>query len=250
MLEAFIDAPLRHRNLTVFPVVAPRGPELHYLLSTAISGEDVLTLRERGDDATPMLLARNNSYHDILILAGEPLSGNDGGRIVNRSFLLAGKSVVQIPASAVERRSLAGPEREAEITEWLESFPTQKQQVGLLACLGPRVLGLELLGSPGLYKPLHRRLLIRFIKEAIPHGETDPEGDQDADLGNLEMKARQLVDTLEIADRTETKRVGAGDFLKLKGPMTGGELVHEGTLIHLSARPAPVQLWAAPGKEG
>lgn len=250
MLEAFIDAPSRHHNLTVFPVLAPKGPVLHYLLSTEIQGEDVLTLRERGDDTTPMLLARNNSYHDLLILAGEPLPGKNRGRMANRSFIIGGKSVTQLPASAVERGGWISPDQESEITEWVESFPIQKQQVGLLACLGPRILGLEALGCPELYKPLHRRLLIRFIKEAFSFVETGPEGDGDADLGKLEMEARKLVTSLENADRVETKRIGAGDYLKLKGPVTGGELLHQGTLIHLTVRPAPVQLWAASGKEG
>lgn len=250
MLEAFIDAPSRHKNLTVFPVLAPKGPVLHYLLSTEIQREDILTLRERGDDTTPVLLARNNSYHDLLIIAGEPLPGENQGRLANRSFLIGGKSVTQFPASKVEREDWISPEREAEITEWVESFPIQKQQVGLLACLGPRVLGLEALGSTDLYKPLHRRLLIRFIKEAFSFGETCPEGDEDADLGKLEKEARKLVTSLENADRVETQRIGAGDYLKLKGPVIGGELVHQGTLIHLSVRPAPVQLWATSGKEG
>ena len=36
MLEAFIDAPLNFKGLTVFPVVAPGGPVLPYLLSPEI----------------------------------------------------------------------------------------------------------------------------------------------------------------------------------------------------------------------
>ena len=250
MLEAFVDAPSRHKNLTVFPVIAPPGPGLHYLLSTEIQGDDVLTLRERGDDTTHMLLARNNSYHDLLLLAGEPLPGESQGRRAGRSFVLGGKSVTQLPVSSVERGGWPTSDQESEITEWVESFPIQKQQVGLLACLGPQILGLEAVGCPELYKPLHRRLLIRFIKETISSQGAGSNGGGDTDLGVLEMEARKLVTSLENAGRVETKRIGAGDYLKLTGPVTGGELVHQGTLLHLSVRPEPVQHWAASGKEG
>lgn len=256
MLEAFIDAPSRHKNLTVFPVVAPKGPVLHYLLSTEIQGKDVLTLRRRGDGPSPMLLARNNSYHDLLILAGEPLPGENQETLPDRSFLIGGKSVTQLPASSGDGVGWVSPEQESEITEWVQKFPLLGQQVGLLACLGHRILGLEALGCPELYKPLHRRLLIRFIKEALSSGESDSEKDEgsdsagDSDLGVLEMEARKLVASLESADRVETKRIGAADYLKLKGPVIGGELVRQGTLIHLSVRPAPAQIWAASGREG
>lgn len=245
MLEAFVDAPSSHENLTVFPVIAPQGPVLPYLLSTEISGKDVLTLRERGDDTTPMVLARNNSYHDVLLLAGEPLPGEKRGRRAKRSFLIGGKTVTQLPASSVEAGGRLDPEWESEVTEWVESFPIQKQQVGLLACLGSRVLGLEALGCQELYGPLHRRLLIRFIKETLSSPWTGSDQDGNPELETLELEARKLVTFLENADRVKTKRIGAGDYLKLTGPVTGGELVHQGTLLHLSVRPVPAAHRAA-----
>ena len=256
MLEAFIDAPSRHKSLTIFPVVAKKGPALHLLISTEIDGEDVLTLRERGDGASPMLLARNNSFHDLLIPAGEPLPGVNQGRLAARSFLIGGKSVIQLPEDSWRREDRIPPRQESEITQWVEHFPLQKQQVGILACLGTRVLGLEALGCTELYKPLHRRLLIRFIKEALSRddatsdeGET-PESPPDWMFRNLEGEARKVVASLEDADRLKTKRIGAADYLKLSGPVTGGELIHQGSLIHLTARPLAPFDREASGKEG
>jgi len=52
MLEAFIDAPQSHKQLTVFPVIAPHGPVLPYLLSTEIQDSEVLTVREKGEETT------------------------------------------------------------------------------------------------------------------------------------------------------------------------------------------------------
>jgi len=36
------------------------------------------------------------------------------------------------------------------------------------------------------------------------------------------------------------KKVGLGDYWSLSGPVSGGELIHQGHLVHLSVRPALV----------
>jgi len=245
MFEAFIDAPLRHRKLTVFPVIAPHGPVLPYLLSTEIQDSGVLTVREKGDSHTPLLLARNNSLHPLLVLEGEPLPGENAGRLVERSILLGGKSVTQIPASPVERGGWIPSNCESEITEWLGSFPIQKNQVGLLAFHGSAMLGLEALGSANLYSPLHRRLLIRFVKEAL---NTSP--DEDGDLSVLEKEARRIVDAIGDAERVLGKRMGIGEYCTLTGPVAGGDLTYQGHLVHLSVESAPAPWASEVSKEG
>lgn len=235
MLEAFIDAPLRHKQLSVFPVIAPRGPVLSYLLSTEIADAGVLTVREKGEGPAPVLLARNNSLHSVLILAGEPFPGGNPGRLVERSILLGGKSVSTIPASSLEMGGWVTEEQEAEITEWLGCFPLQRRQVGSLTFHGDQFLGMEALGSARLYAPLHRRILIRFIKEAM-NAPSQLEGNRFA----MEREAQMVVDATDRADRVETKKVGLGDYWSLSGPVSGGELIHQGQLVHLSVRPAPV----------
>lgn len=245
MLEAFIDAPLCHKQLTVFPVIAPHGPVLPYLLSTEIQGSGVLTIREKGEETTPTFLARNNSLHALLILGGEPLPGGNPGQLVERSILLGGKSVTQIPASSLERGGWASIDQEAETTEWLESFPLHDAQVGLLAFDGDRILALETLGSANLYGPLHRRLLIRFIKEVFSNPNLSP-----GDPSVLKAEAQNTLDALETADRVTTKKIGLGDYCSLSGPVSGGELIYRGHLVHLSVRPAPVGTATSTGVGG
>lgn len=235
MLEAFIDSPQRGNGLTVFPIIAPQGPMLPYLLSTEVKGTGALTVRERGEGTAPMLLARNNSLHALLILGGEPLPGGSAGRLVERSILLAGKHVTQIPPSSIERGGWVSPDREAEITEWIQAFPLHHQQVGSLAFHGGRSLGMEVMGSGNLYGPLHRRILIRFMKEALAN-PVQGEGS----LGNPEPEAERIVEAVENAERVATKRVGLGAYWSLSGPVFGGELIHDGNLVHLSVHPAPV----------
>jgi hypothetical protein len=236
MLEAFIDAPQLRDQLTVFPVVAPKGPVLPYLLSPDILDAGVLTVREHADGDTPVLLARNNSLHALLVLSGEPFPGGSPGRLVERSILLGGKSITQIPASSTESGGWVRPDLEAEITAWLESFPLLRQQVGVLAFLGDRLLGLETLGSPNLFAPVHRRILIRFIKRALTDGHQDSEAP-----APLDGQAQRVVDAIEVAERIPTKRVGLGLYWSLAGSVSGGELIHEGHLVHLSVRPVPAE---------
>jgi hypothetical protein len=236
MLEAFIDAPQYRDRLTIFPVVATKGPVLPYLLSPEVLDAGVLTVREHTDGDTPILLARNNSLHALLVLSGEPFPGGSPGRLVERSILLGGKSITQIPASSTEMGGWVMPDLEAEITEWLESFPLQRQQVGVLAFLGNHLLGLETMGSPNLFAPVHRRILIRFIKRALTEsseGFTEP--------AELEAQAQHVVDSVEVASRIPMKRVGLGLFWSLTGPVSGGELIHDGHLVHLSVRPSLVE---------
>lgn len=245
MLEAFIDTPMRHGQLTVYPIIAPQGPVLPYLLSTQILDSGVLTVREKGEGPAPVLLARNNSLHSLLILSGEPFPGKDPGRLVERSILLGGKSVFPIPASPIERGGWINGSREGEITEWLKSFPLQDGQVGSLAFLGERLLGLEALGSSNLYGPLHRRLLIRFIKEALNDSSVT-----DGNPAGLEAQAQEIVDFIEEADRKAAERVGIGEYWSLHGPVSGGELLHQGHLVHLSVQPVPIGSAVRPREEG
>ena len=229
MLEAFIDAPLCHQCLTVFPIIAPHGPVLPYLLSTEVGVAGVLTIRERGDAPDPVLLARNNSLHPLLLLAGEPLPGENPTRLVERSILLGGKSVTQIPASPVERGGWVPASQESEITGWIEHFPESRNQVGFLAFRGEEMMGLEALGSPNLYSPLHRRLLVRLAKTALACPET-PGG-----VGRvLENEAHRVVGAIAEAVRFPTWRIGVGEFCSLTGPVTGGDLTYQGHLVHLT----------------
>lgn len=229
MLEAFIETAQCHDHLTVFPVISPHVPVLPYLLSTEIQASGVLTVREKGEGSPPMLLARNNSLHPILILGGEPLPGGDPGRLVERSILLGGKSVTQIPAPGIEKGGWVNEDREAEITQWLDHFPLLKNQVGLMAFLGERMVGFETLGAANLYTCLHRRILVRFIKEALQQ-PTTPGGS----VSRLTSKAQGIVEGIGEADRVVTKRIGIGEYSVLSGRVTGGDLVYHGHLVHLS----------------
>jgi hypothetical protein len=120
--------------------------------------------------------------------------------------------------------------RRSELNRWLGAFPALQQQTGLLAFLGAVPLSLDALGSPALYGPVHERLLTGYVLDALDAQErTNGEVDRGA--------AEQFVMAAKSAQRTPSESVGLGAYHVLDGLALGGELVHDQTLVHLSAFP-------------
>jgi hypothetical protein len=234
MLEAFIDAPQRYRQLTVFPILAGGGPTLPVLNTNEALESGALLVQEKGQGQGPLLLVRNMSLYGVLIREGECLVSEEHERKAVRSILLAGKSITQIPATpALETLSAcAAEDREAD--EWLEAFPSLERQVGMLAFRGKEVLGLEATGAPALYTPIHEQLVRKFVGRALAAAWV-PEHEEEAE----ETDAAKLLESLEAVDRLKAEGVGLGEYWVLGSPLEGGELIHEGHLVHLWVTRAP-----------
>ena len=93
------------QNLTVFPIVFPGTVEPDYLtLEQAIdSGVLVVTEVDASGNVNRLKL-RNNASRSVLLVEGEELKGAKQNRIVNASFLIAGKTEAAIPVSCVEEQ--------------------------------------------------------------------------------------------------------------------------------------------------
>ena len=93
-----------HRNLTLFPLLAPNGIKPDYLtLDQALDG-NLVEITELDDAGrVPELKLINLGKKKVLIIEGEELVGAKQNRIVNSSFLIAGKAEVIIPVSCVEQ---------------------------------------------------------------------------------------------------------------------------------------------------
>jgi len=249
MLDAFIDLPTSHRGLTVFPVVARQGPVLPYLLSTQVQDTDVLVLRDQEGGSGIETLARNNSLHDVLLMGCGSFLDEGPGRFGTRSFLLRGKSVTRIPGSANGGSGRPLTEGGADAASWADHFPLREHQVGALVFMGHQALGLEALGAANLYEQVHPRLVTRFALETLRAGISPGPFRTPEDLGALTKRARELVAALERAGRVEMERVGLGRYWAFEGKVEGGELIHEGALVHLSVRPADARAGWSTGRE-
>lgn len=94
-----------HRNLTIFPVLYPGALKPCYLtLEQAMDSGTLLVTEVDASGNVNRLKLRNNARQPVLLVEGEELKGAKQNRIVNASFLIAGKTVTTIPVSCVEER--------------------------------------------------------------------------------------------------------------------------------------------------
>ena len=93
-----------HRNLTIFPLLAPDGIEPEYLTLEQALDQSLIQITELDTEGSvPELKLKNLGKKSVLIIEGEELVGAKQNRIVNSSFLIAGKTEVVIPVSCVEQ---------------------------------------------------------------------------------------------------------------------------------------------------
>ena len=93
-----------HQNLTIFPLLAPDGIEPEYLTLEQALDQSLIQITELDTEGSvPELKLKNLGKKSVLIIEGEELVGAKQNRIVNSSFLIAGKTEVVIPVSCVEQ---------------------------------------------------------------------------------------------------------------------------------------------------
>jgi len=146
--------------------------------------------------------------------------------------LLGPESVTRVPISCTDAGKWSCEEQEKRLSKRLAKFPLLDRQVGILAFLGRHLLGLDVLGSPDLYSPLHCRLLTGYIITALAAGK---KAKSESPAEDAEIKA--LAMALEGAVRVAAPCPGRGEYCTLHGEITGGELRHNGHLVHLSVFP-------------
>lgn len=237
MLEAFIDAPQRNRELSVFPVTAANGPRHSFLLLEEALDSGAVEVRRKGDEANPVFMARNHSLHAVFVLEGESVFQGDSPAVASRSLLLPGKSVTTVPVHSPPKEEGAPEDGGPDVDAWLEAFPLLENQVGSLVLLERRVLGLEAMGSPHLYRPHHHCFLSRFIREAIAEEEAGGVSRIDWSANIQRNEAASVLKALEDAERLPAASAGAGEYWVLDGPVLGGELIFDMQLVHVSVRP-------------
>jgi hypothetical protein len=117
-----------------------------------------------------------------------------------------------------------------ELEEWSKRFPWVDDQIGLLAFLGEKPLGLDVIGGHRLYARLHKQLVRGYVMDALTTGPTRRVRIQEEDGG-------AFLERVKRATRTNAPTVGRGEYRVLSGHVMGGELMDASRLVHLSAFP-------------
>lgn len=151
--------------------------------------------------------------------------------------------------------------RRDELEAGVRGFPRLAGQVGVVAAVGDRVVGMDLLGAAGLHARLHRRLIRGYLFEALAAEKRDGSGDDGAGERAWPGRDAALKFLILVAQarRDEVDPVGRGTYRVLSGTALGGELRDDarddardgsrsgarpagrgGRLAHLSAFPGEV----------
>jgi hypothetical protein len=235
MLLAFAETPQRHKCLTVFPVVSADEPDLSYLLITDAIRRGLVTIEEDGVGTPPHLVARNTGPDPVLLLDCETFLGMQKNHSTHQSLLLGPGSTTRVPISCMDPGKWSCLELEERFTASQAYFPLLANQVGILAFLGRDLLGLDALGCPALYASLHRRLVTGYLITAL-----SAKGDEETGPVANSEDLMALAVALETAERIASPNAGHGEYATLRGEVAGGELRHNGQLVHLSVFPAGV----------
>jgi hypothetical protein len=120
--------------------------------------------------------------------------------------------------------------RDTDIESWIADFSTNPRQIGLLAFIGERPLGMDVIGCTDLYHAVHGRLIRGYVMDAL--GVRTASGGQPG-----EEQAHVYLRRVNTARRIASPTVGAGEYAVLSGGVIGGELSVAEVLVHLSAFP-------------
>jgi hypothetical protein len=115
------------------------------------------------------------------------------------------------------------------IEDWLPSFPGVPDQVGLLAFVANRPIGLDLIGGGALYGRVHQRFLYGYVVDAMTT--------EVSATSSSEVTAEEYLHRVRTALKTEAPTTGSGKYAVLSGNVVGGELSADVQVIHLSAFP-------------
>jgi hypothetical protein len=116
-------------------------------------------------------------------------------------------------------------DRMQDLKEYLESFPSQAGQKGLLVVLDDEVVGLDMISSSQAYSLLHEKLVKSYSMEALLR------------KGESSEKVSKIVEGFlgDVKASTEEKHpsVGYGVDHRFEGPHTvGSSLVYKDQVVH------------------
>ena len=118
--------------------------------------------------------------------------------------------------------------RRRDLDEYLESFPLEEGQKGLLVMVNGEVMGLDILSSASAYQLLHQKILKSYALEAMLN-----EGGEGEGTFNGPERARSFLDDVRLSVDDKHKSVGYGWDHRLEGPqIVGSALTYQDQVIH------------------
>jgi len=148
---------------------------------------------------------------------------SDQGRVWEEIDRLAKRAGVHSPTRAMRDVFQA---RGKELQEYLEAFPCQRGQRGLLVLINGKAVGMDVLSRAPAYRVLHPKLLKSYAMEAfLSQGKKAPKP--------TAGKARGFLSRASNCEERRYRSVGLGwDYRFLGKGMVGSALVYRKVVVH------------------
>jgi len=219
---------IAHKALTAWPLL-PGSPRARGRTYTTLRRglEDGFAGVTGAEPRVPVARARveNRGALPLLVAAGEEIAGAGNGAVAGASVLVParGAAVVEL-GRADERRGRMS----RELVAWLREVHPLPGQIGAVAALGDRVLGLELAACPFAFADLLPGVLARFWMQAVEIAfRCGPPSPPRFDA------PESLLDALARAGLRSQPSAGLGRDVVLESPgLSGHALVREAEVVH------------------
>jgi len=151
---------------------------------------------------------------------------SDQMEIWDEISLMSRKAKVESPTGAMKDVFEA---RAQALHEYLDAFPIQPGQQGVLIYLDNRPAGLEFLSRPEAYARIHEKLIRSYAMEALIDDEAPPVPPDRAE------RPKAFIQRVLSCTDDSYPGVGLGTEHRLEGKdLVGSALLHEGVVVHLA----------------
>jgi hypothetical protein len=119
--------------------------------------------------------------------------------------------------------------RKVSLDEYVEAFPVQDGQKGLLVMINGKIVGFDIIASSAGYADLHGKLIKSYAMDELASNEKAHNGNE------AEKKAREFFEMLLSSREEKYKSIGYGiDYRFENGVSVGSALVSFEKVIHMA----------------
>ena len=203
---------VKEKSETIIPVSCTEQGRWHYTSETFADSGVVMARQVR---------SRKSRSVSASLVSAESYAG-DQGEVWDEIDELHADLGVRSPTHAMRDAYEAN---EDAFRDWLQHFPLEAGQRGLLVFLDGQPLGMDLVSRSTAYSHMHERLLKSYLI-GVP---TDSNGGEPVSP----EQARQFLDRVQALDEQAFPSRGHGTDYRYEGDtQCGSALVHQDTCIH------------------
>ena len=130
---------------------------------------------------------------------------------------------------------------EKRIDDYEKQFTYAPEQIGFLAFIGGKIVGLDIFGSTSVIPKVYKKLLRGYILDALDHNrtskhETEPEKPEGNGVKELQDQAKTFLGRIKRSKKEVYKSVGEGEEFRFGNKQVNGfALINNEEVVHMAA---------------